>query len=302
MALRIKRPREANTVNYKNMKKRLIDEEAFAPEETILDDPIRAVYIYRQDGVKYVMKLGNHSSLGDTTKYRLLQNEDNMYKHLSQKLGAEYTKYFPVIINAGDSKDFYYIIMEYIEGVTLSDYVNKSILVPPSIDEVFSILFNLTKALAAMYSTGIVHGDLSAENIMIQENGEVKIIDFEKGSTKNKLYVNTIGSTNLTLASSERNIIQLEKEPEGLGYLFLVIKLLSLVKFPRTLILSMMRKILECEETCKNVYDECTQLIKEFKDTNGSNNDPQARSQAGSPVSDPVTRRRKLRKRKTRKL
>jgi len=280
------------------MKQRLIDDETFSPEETILDDPARSVYIYREDGVKYVMKLGNHSSLGETTKYRLLQNEYDIYTHLLQNLGSEYTKYFPSIIHAGDSKDFYYIIMEYIEGITLSDYVNKSIITPPSVDDVLVILLNLTKALAAMYSTGIVHGDLSAENIMIQENGEVKIIDFENGSTKNKLYVNTIGSTGLTLASSEREINQQEKEPEGLGYLFLVIKLLSLVPIRKSLVLSIMRKVLECEDKCKNVYMECIQII-DYK-ANSGNNNPQSRSQSNSPVSDPGAKRK--RKRKTRKL
>ena len=306
MDLRISRPSGESKpiVSYDLMKQRLINEEVFSPEKTIVDDRTRNVYIYIQDGVKYVMKLGNHSSLGEATKFRLLQNEDNMYKHLLQKLGSGYTKYFPAIIDAGDSKDFYYIIMEYIEGITLSDYVNESLRTTPSADDVLVILLNLTKALEAMYSTGVVHGDLSAENIMIQENLNIKIIDFEKGSTTKKLSLNTIGSTNLRANSTELNIIQQEQEPEGLGYLFLAIKLLSIIPIPKSLILSIMRKVLECEDTCKNVYTECITVIQGFNHSSGGANEPRERSYAGSPVSDPMTntRRRKLRKRKTRKL
>lgn len=302
MALRIKRPNAKPIVIYDNMKQTLINEGIFTPESIITDDRRRSVFMYKQDGLKHVMKLGNYlSEYGEPTKYSLLKNEDTMYNNLSQKLGAEYRKYFPAIIDAGDAKDFYYIIMEYIEGITLSDYVNRSLRNPPPVNDVLTILLNLTKALAAMYSTGIVHGDLSAENVMIQENLDVKIIDFEKGSIGNKLSVNTIGSTNLRNNSTENNIINEEEQPQGLGYLFLAIKLLSLVPVPKSLILSIMRKVLECEDTCKNVYMECIKIIMDGKNSGGG--DPRERSYAGSPVSDPMnTRRRKLRKRKTRKI
>ena len=308
MDLRIKRPNAKPIILYDKMKETLINEGIFTPESILTDDRRRSVCIYTQDGVKYVMKLGNHSSLGETTKFRLLQNEDNMYKHLLQKLGAGYTKYFPTIIYAGDAgdardaKDFYYIIMEYIEGITLSDYVNRYLHNPPPANDVLLILLNLTKALEAMYSTGIVHGDLSAENVMIQENLDVKIIDFEKGSTTKKLSLNTIGSTRLKNISTEDNINNEEQEPQGLGYLFLAIKLLSLVPVPKSLILNIMRKIFECEDTCKNVYTECIKVITDGNSSGGG--DPRERSYAGSPLSDPMTntRRRKLRKRKTRKL
>ena len=209
-------------------------------------------------------------------------------------------RYFPAIIDSGDEKDFYYIIMEYIEGITLSDYINESLRKPPPVNDVLTILVNLTEALAAMYSIGIVHGDLSAENVMIQSDGSVKLIDFEKGSMNNKLSVNTIGSTNLRPNSTEVNIINQEDEPEGLGYLFLAIKLLSIIPLPKSLVLSIIRKVLECEDTCKNVYIECIQVIQDYNGSSGG--DPQPRSQGGSPVSDPNTRRRKLRKRKTRRL
>lgn len=272
-----------------------------------MNDSDRTLYTYKEKGGnKYLVKIGNHMIINDIEKCDLLQNEHLMYSHLSNKLGADYNKYFPRILdggimNRGDTQnEFYFIIMEFIEGESLFDYISTK---TPSEDDHLVILLNLTKALEAMYSTGVVHGDLSAENIMIQENLNVKIIDLEKGSTSKKLSVNTIGNTHISRNSNKTNIIKLEKKPNGLGYLFIAIHLLSLVPSDKTLILSIMRKVLECEDKCKNVYTECIKVIQDFNSSGGAN-EPRERSYAGSPVSDPMTntRRRKLRKRKTRKL
>jgi serine/threonine protein kinase len=331
MALSIKRPTNVGKaiLSYTKMKQRLIDAETFAPEKTILDDDRRSVFIYKQGGVTYVMKLGNHASLGEATKYRLLQNEDNMYKKLLQ-LGDNYSKYFPAIIDSGDEKDFYYIIMEYIEGITLSDYINEYFRKPPPINDVMSILVNLTEALAAMYSTGIVHGDLSAENVMITPDGSVKLIDFEKGSIKNNVSLNIFGSPEkfdytppeYKLNTLNSNIEIIKKEDHGLGYLFIMIKLLlPFERQAKGLIMQILETILECEEKCRNVYTECLKVIQDYKgrlatgagariEATNSNTEPYLRTPPNSQLpSEPNessnsrrTRRRKLRKRKTRKL
>ena len=49
---------------------------------------------------------------------------------------------------------------------------------------------NLTKALNALYSLGLMHGDLSVENVMIEPDFNVKLIDFEKTSADIKLEAN----------------------------------------------------------------------------------------------------------------
>jgi serine/threonine protein kinase len=338
MALSIKRPTNVGKaiLSYTKMKQRLIDAETFAPEKTILDDDRRSVFIYKQGGVTYVMKLGNHASLGEATKYRLLQNEDNMYKKLLQ-LGDNYSKYFPAIIDSGDEKDFYYIIMEYIEGITLSDYINEYFRKPPPINDVLTILVNLTEALAAMYSTGIVHGDLSAENVMITPDGSVKLIDFEKGSIKNNVSLNIFGSPEkfdytppeYKLNTINSNIEIIKKENHGLGYLFIMIKLLlPFEREAKGLIMQILETILECDEKCRNVYTECLKVLQEYTGRitgtgaggAGNLNNNTSRRNVTSPFNpgpttpssslDPMensepmrnTRRRKLRKRKTRKL
>lgn len=306
-------------VPYDTMKEMLITAGIFSPDEIKSDDRRRSVCIYTEGGIKYVMKLGNNAVTGETTKFRLLQNEHRVYMHLRNLPIRNYTKYFPAIIRGGeeqddndDTKNFYYIIMEYIEGVPLSDYIEHYETTSPSKEDVFTILENLTKALAVMYSTGIVHGDLSAENIMLQETGDIKIIDFEKAAAGKKLSENTIGSTILNRSSTASNIEIEEKAKFGIGYIFLVMKLLSLIRFPKDLILALLSVIWDCDQKCDNVYLKCLPIIVAFKAdpaaggasaggaTSPVNPDPATPSNNSDPMRN--TRRRKLRKRKSRKL
>lgn len=263
------------------MKEMLIDDGVFDYDEILTDDVARSVCIFKKMGIKFVMKLGNHEPRGDTTKYNLLKNEDKVYLHLSNKLGVDYKKYFPAIIDSGSlSEKFYYIIMEFIEGVTLYDYVVEKNVVR-SKTEVYTILLNLTKALEVMYSTGIIHGDLSVENVMIEKDLSVKLIDFEKSSKDIKLSVNTIGSTRLNIN---------RQNAEGLGYFFLVLKLLSVTKLRGQMLIKAIRDIIEnCEQSgkCVNVYADCIPLINEALTTNNSKTRRNRKTSGGRTIRAP---------------
>ena len=68
--------------------------------------------------------------------------------------------------------------MEFFEGKTLCDLINHED--RPSTTSMHQIIFDLTHALGRLNSTGIIHNDLKADNVMvIRGNGEyeVKIID-----------------------------------------------------------------------------------------------------------------------------
>lgn len=279
--LRIKTPERKPIIGYEKMKEMLIDEGMFDYDEILSNDVARSVCIFKKMGIKFVMKLGNHDPRGDTTKYNLLKNEDKVYLHLSNKLGLDYKKYFPAIIDSGSLNDkFYYIIMEFIEGVTLYDYlVEKNVM--RSKTEVYTILRNLTKALEAMYSTGIIHGDLSVENVMIEKDHSVKLIDFEKSSKDIKLSVNTVGSTRLNIN---------KQNAEGLGYFFLVLKLLSVAKLRSQLLIKSIRDIIEnCEQTgkCLNVYTDCIPLINDALTSNNTKTRRNRKTSGGRTIRAP---------------
>ena len=69
-----------------------------------------------------------------------------------------------------------YIIMDYIEGKTLSHYlkINRKFSVKKTIDIIYPIL----GALEAIHKENIIHRDISPENIMISKDGKVYLIDF----------------------------------------------------------------------------------------------------------------------------
>jgi eukaryotic-like serine/threonine-protein kinase len=67
-----------------------------------------------------------------------------------------------------------YIAVEYIEGETLRDRMQR----PLTLIETLTIAIQITRALAAAHSSGVVHRDIKPENIMIRGDGLVKVVDF----------------------------------------------------------------------------------------------------------------------------
>lgn len=244
--LRIKTP---VVVSYNDMKRSLTDYGIFEPDEILNDDTERSVCIFKKGSVKYVLKMGNREDRDDTTKYTLLQKEEEIYKEL-EKLGTP--QYFPKIYDSGDiDKEFYFILMEFIEGKTLYDYVNEAFYAKTtnSDKEVLTILLNITGALNALWSGGIVHNDLSLENVMVQADLNVKLIDFEKSSKNTDVRFNTVGSMK-----------------EGIGYLYLLTTTLKTVKDPAkysSLMENIKTEVNECKDPkCVSVYSNCIGHIK----------------------------------------
>ena len=77
-------------------------------------------------------------------------------------------------------RKFIYVVTEFIEGKTLSQWMNDN--PKPDIETVRGIIEQVAKGLRAFHRKEMVHQDLRPDNIMIDEAGTVKIIDF--GSTK----------------------------------------------------------------------------------------------------------------------
>lgn len=68
-----------------------------------------------------------------------------------------------------------YILMQYIEGETLAERLQKG---PLPVSEVISLFIQVANALAAVHAEEIVHRDLKPSNIMFCRDGAVKLIDF----------------------------------------------------------------------------------------------------------------------------
>ncbi len=80
------------------------------------------------------------------------------------------------VYDVSHSEDVEYIVMELIEGITLKDYMKKRGVL--SWKEVLYFSTQILKALSHAHSKGIVHRDIKPHNIMILEDGTIKVADF----------------------------------------------------------------------------------------------------------------------------
>ncbi len=80
------------------------------------------------------------------------------------------------VYDVGEDNGQYYIVMEYIEGKHLKQLLKKRGNL--TITEVIDIMLQITDGIAVAHDSYIIHRDIKPQNIMILENGLVKITDF----------------------------------------------------------------------------------------------------------------------------
>ena len=73
-----------------------------------------------------------------------------------------------------------YIVMEYVEGITLKEYV-KAQGGKLTVAETLSLMRPVMQALDKVHHAGLIHRDISPENIMLLSEGGVKLLDFGSG-------------------------------------------------------------------------------------------------------------------------
>lgn len=84
-----------------------------------------------------------------------------------------------------------FILMEYVDGVTLQDFISQH--GPVSFSRSLKPITALLQGMRYAHSKGVIHRDLKPSNVMVTHNGCVKIIDFGISA-----YIETTGHTRLT--------------------------------------------------------------------------------------------------------
>ncbi|MCC4507729.1 Stk1 family PASTA domain-containing Ser/Thr kinase [Limosilactobacillus reuteri] len=80
------------------------------------------------------------------------------------------------IYDVGEDHGLQYMVMQYVKGTDLKAYIRKHYPIP--LPQVIDIMEQVLSAVATAHAHGIIHRDLKPQNILIDENKNVKITDF----------------------------------------------------------------------------------------------------------------------------
>ncbi|KAK8809360.1 hypothetical protein WA171_000944 [Blastocystis sp. BT1] len=117
-----------------------------------------------------IKKEYRHPSLDASIRTkRLVQEARSMVRCLKAGIKTPVLRYVDM--------NRYCVIMSYIEGYTVRDYINKSLY--SSEEELNRYCFKIGETVARLHNHNLIHGDLTTSNFMIEEGtGDLVVIDF----------------------------------------------------------------------------------------------------------------------------
>lgn len=96
------------------------------------------------------------------------------------------------VYDVGDDGKLHYIVMEYVKGHTLKQLIKRRGALPPK--EAVWIMKQLTGALLEAHKNGIIHRDIKSQNVLIKDDGTVKLADFGIAVLNNAMQITSKGS------------------------------------------------------------------------------------------------------------
>ena len=149
--------------------------------------------------------LGEDTLLGRQVAIKVLHanfaNDDEFVTRFKREAQAAGKLNHPNIVNmydVGFDQDLHYIIMEYVNGETLKEYITRHGRL--SIDEAVKFTIAIAEGLEHAHTMGIVHCDIKPHNVIITQTGRVKVTDFGIARAMNA--TNTVMYTNSILGSA----------------------------------------------------------------------------------------------------
>lgn len=109
------------------------------------------------------------------------------------------------IYDVGSENGLYYIVMEYVEGITLKTYIEKKGQL--SFKESASIAIQVARGIEAAHNKNIIHRDIKPQNIILSTDGKVKVTDFgiAKATSSNTISSDVMGSVHYASPEQARN-------------------------------------------------------------------------------------------------
>ncbi len=109
------------------------------------------------------------------------------------------------IYDVGSENGLHYIVMEYVEGVTLKTYIEKKGRL--TYKEAVSIAIQVGRGMEAAHAKNIIHRDIKPQNILISTEGKAKVTDFgiAKAVSNNTISSDVMGSVHYASPEQARN-------------------------------------------------------------------------------------------------
>ena len=111
--------------------------------------------------------------------FKIDANDEDAVKRFNREAKAVTSLSHPNIVSIYDVEnegEFYYLILEYVEGMTLKDYMIKNPRIP--IETIVHIAKQISAGLSHAHQNGIIHRDIKPQNILMKEDLTCKITDF----------------------------------------------------------------------------------------------------------------------------
>lgn len=106
-------------------------------------------------------------------------NDDEFIRRFHREAQSATSLAHPNIVSiydVGEEDSIYYIVMEYVEGQTLKQYIQQQLSL--HVVDALNIMKQLTSAISHAHQNHIIHRDIKPHNILIDHDGNVKITDF----------------------------------------------------------------------------------------------------------------------------
>ncbi|HVX12409.1 MAG TPA: serine/threonine-protein kinase [Pirellulales bacterium] len=101
--------------------------------------------------------------------------------------------------DAGEARGLHYLVMEYIDGCTLSEHIKAH--GPLPVDQAMNCILQAARGLDYAHSEGIIHRDVKPSNLMVNQRGIIKILDLGLARIEHSLAV-PLPAGNAELTSS----------------------------------------------------------------------------------------------------
>lgn len=206
------------------------------------------------------------------------------FRRESQLLAELQHPSIPYVLTTGtinfEKDNIPYIVMQYIPGITLDEYIKKHS--PVSLDTAINISLQVLDALSFVHEKGIVHRDIKPSNIMMLPSGHCFVIDFsigfkinpKAGMTRATRTGDHLGSVIYMSPEQKLNIKDVNQRTDVYSYSLVLCEMLtskpelqsisaSNFRFPSTLI-----KVIEkgCRYEATGRYSNAGEYLRELKE------------------------------------